>query len=388
MTFDPTRRRFAARSEGARRPATRGGPDGSAITVLYISGYGRSGSTLLGKMLGQLPDAVYVGEVNFFWIEGVLGQRPCGCGRSMRECPLWMSVLDGFGADVGATAAEVIDQLTMTMRTRHGVNLLTARRRREYDRRLTDLHRHLGRLYEAIAAEFGARVIVDSSKSPLYGYIVSGLPGVRVESIHLVRDPRATADAWRRPKRESIGDSVLPQFGLAYSSLQWLVNNLLTRLWGRLLDGRYAWTRYEDLMTSPRAAMDDLGRQLGRDLSAIDIQPDGTVALAISHSIAGNPNRFDTGRVPLRQHVGWQERIRPSEHLLITGLTLPCLRLFGYSVRRAAPHRSRRQDTHEGPVEQPRDDANTPARVVRLDSVRTAGEGTDVARTGPWANDA
>ena len=41
-------------------------PDG-ASTVLYIGGYGRSGSTVLDRVLGALPDVVSVGEIRSIW---------------------------------------------------------------------------------------------------------------------------------------------------------------------------------------------------------------------------------------------------------------------------------------------------------------------------------
>jgi hypothetical protein len=32
------------------------------ITILYIAGMARTGSTVLGEMLGRVPDVTYVGE--------------------------------------------------------------------------------------------------------------------------------------------------------------------------------------------------------------------------------------------------------------------------------------------------------------------------------------
>ena len=41
-------------------------------TVLYIGGMGRSGSTLVDRVLGQAPGVCSVGELVFLWERGVL----------------------------------------------------------------------------------------------------------------------------------------------------------------------------------------------------------------------------------------------------------------------------------------------------------------------------
>jgi hypothetical protein len=55
-------------------------PDG-ALTVLYIGGYGRSGSTVLDRVLGALPDAVSVGEIRSIWGAVLREDRLCACGQ-------------------------------------------------------------------------------------------------------------------------------------------------------------------------------------------------------------------------------------------------------------------------------------------------------------------
>ena len=67
--------------------------------MLVIVGTGRSGSTLLGRLLGALPGAVHVGEVRFLWQRGLIEARLCGCGVPVPECPFWRTVLaEAYGA--------------------------------------------------------------------------------------------------------------------------------------------------------------------------------------------------------------------------------------------------------------------------------------------------
>ena len=56
--------------------------------LVYIGGYGHSGSTLLEYLLAASPETVACGEV-----ASVLRDRDrkgnCTCGRSINECPVW-----------------------------------------------------------------------------------------------------------------------------------------------------------------------------------------------------------------------------------------------------------------------------------------------------------
>ena len=60
--------------------------------LVYIGGYGHSGSTLLEYLLAASPKVVAFGEV-----ASVLRERgrkgKCTCGREVRLCPLWGPLL-------------------------------------------------------------------------------------------------------------------------------------------------------------------------------------------------------------------------------------------------------------------------------------------------------
>src|SRR6266545_3862920 len=60
--------------------------------VLYLGGLGRSGTTLLERLLGELPGAISLGEVVHLWERGVVDGERCGCGKSFRDCAFWNEV--------------------------------------------------------------------------------------------------------------------------------------------------------------------------------------------------------------------------------------------------------------------------------------------------------
>ena len=60
---------------------------GTLLKVLYIAGVGRSGSTLLERMLGAVPGSVNTGELNAIFSRVATQDQRCGCGEPFSACP-------------------------------------------------------------------------------------------------------------------------------------------------------------------------------------------------------------------------------------------------------------------------------------------------------------
>src|SRR5919112_111664 len=73
----------------------------AALHVLYIAGDGRSGSTLLARILGQADGAFSAGEVRYLWERGMWENRTCECGRAFADCPFWSRVVDRLRSTIG-----------------------------------------------------------------------------------------------------------------------------------------------------------------------------------------------------------------------------------------------------------------------------------------------
>src|SRR5919201_1117414 len=66
--------------------------------VLSILGPGRSGTTILGNILGEIPGFFSAGEVRFIWKRGVIEHWKCGCGVPTDECNVWSAVFQRMAA--------------------------------------------------------------------------------------------------------------------------------------------------------------------------------------------------------------------------------------------------------------------------------------------------
>ncbi len=304
--------------------------DNGRTKVLYIVGLGRSGSTILANSLGQIDGFFSAGEICYVWRQNFIENRLCGCGRPFYECPVWTEVVaEAFPG--GVDAREMMRLQAAGARTRHIPPMLTARGTRVIEDRLGKWLHNTGRLYEAIGSVTGSRVVVDSSKEPAYGYALSRVPGVDFRVLHLIRDPRAAAYSWlkKKPQPDSETREYMHRFNPAKSAALWDAwNAAAERLWR---GDRYLMLRYEDFVADPRASFGRILELLDED-AAPPLTGEQEVKLGVSHTVSGNPNRFETGSVALRHDREWTDRMRPRDRNLVTALTLPLLYRYGYPL--------------------------------------------------------
>ena len=313
---------------------TSGGTD-DRIKVVYIAGFGRSGSTILGNVLGELDGFFHAGELNFIWEHNFVEDRLCSCGAAFSECRLWGHIVrEAYGGLGEVDAGEMVRLSALGTRTRHVLPMLSAAGRRYLYSRLGKYPERLHRLYRTTKDVTGSRVIVDSSKAPPYGYLLGGLPGVDLYAVHLVRDPRAAAFSWLRKKVQPDRKerSYLPEIGVVKSALIWTSWNAAAEALWRRTPEHYLRIRYEDFVEDPQSSVKDILDMVGEEkpLYPRPFTGERSVKLGESHTVAGNPNRFQTGDVTLKSDDEWAARMRSRDRRLVTALTFPLLARYGY----------------------------------------------------------
>jgi len=308
--------------------------DSTPTKVLYVAGFGRSGSTILSNSLGQVDGFFSGGELNFIWKHALIENRLCGCGRPSRECPVWRSVFDeAFGGMDKVDANEMMRLQHSGARTRHIPQMLTEKGRSSLKGRMSKFLDASARLYEAIRSVTGSRVIVDSSKEPAYGYAMNMVPELDVRVLHLIRDPRAAAYSWLKKKQQP--DSEDREFMHRKSALDSAVlwdawNASIETLWRG--SGQNRRLRYEDFVSAPRPSFERILDLIGEPDAGLPLVGEREVKLGVSHTVSGNPNRFDTGSVALRQDDEWTKEMKLRDRNVVTGLTFPLLKRYEYPL--------------------------------------------------------
>jgi hypothetical protein len=305
--------------------------------VLYIAGAGRSGSTILHNVLGQIDGFVAVGELRYVWERGVIDNRLCGCGVPFRSCDFWQRVFRAAYGGFDNIDADEMHRQTESFHLHHLPTLLLPNLR---EKRLARLHSYLDqqvKLYQAIQSVTGCRVIVDSSKNPAYGYLLHQMTALDLFVLHLVRDSRAVTYSWSTKKPfqpDPANPDFMTQKGAFSSSLQWNARNLGAERLLSNLSKHHLLVRYEDFLKSPAGSLTQILRLVDENAAELPFVTANTVNLATpNHSVFGNLVRFQTGVVELRQDERWRTQMKRHNKLFTTVLTSPLLLRYGYLSR-------------------------------------------------------
>ena len=308
------------------------------VSVLFIGASGRSGSTLVGRVLAQMPDFFDVGELRFIWERGLLKNQLCGCGQAFRSCEFWNAVgNEAFGGFDKVNVGEVLALKAAVDRERYIPHHALAAKSRLNNPRMVERLKSYGaileRLYRAVQNVSGAKVIVDSSKAASYAFMLNALPFVDLRLVYLQRDSRAVAYSWSRRKlRPEVWNrrEFMSQFGPLTISREWTVHSCLLGCLSRIA-ALPALLRYEDFVGDPAVWTTKVLTEL--ELGTADGLPfvrGQELTLGANHTVAGNPMRFKVGEIEVRPDEEWKEKMRDVDKTIVTALTWPLLYRYGY----------------------------------------------------------
>jgi hypothetical protein len=295
--------------------------------ILFIVGSTRSGSTMLEQLLSVAPGTVAVGEMAYLWEESVRNKSYCGCGAKWSDCPFWKSIIERLpkcdfqndrSPDTRQFWAFFSDLLHKGQQSRNV----------RYQRFLEQLQS----VYLTLSEQSGGKVIIDSSKKPIFALALSNLPHVQAIFVHLVRDSRGCAYSWKNRKaRAELGNNkFMPQRPVYRSALAWVGNNLQAEIL-RTQQGEHILLRYEDLVTDPTFEANKILSRIG--LAPISAGDNGLFHPPVSHGIWGNPDRWSSMRaIKVTRDERWITGLSARDFALTTLISAPLLARYRYSV--------------------------------------------------------
>lgn len=331
-----TTRRLGTLVDGLLPAGAAAPPSPERPRIAFVGGFGRSGSTLLERMLNEVPGISAIGESVHLWARGLRDDELCGCGEPFSRCPHWRAVgeaafggWDQLDVDHVLSLKEAVDRIRYVPRL--AAPAVSAKQARAVDE-YCDLYR---RLYRGVAAVTGDHVLVDASKHASLAYSLRRAGDLDLRVLHMVRDSRGVAYSWskrvRRPERDA---KDMPTYSPARAALLWTANNTLFDLLGRLGSPVYRF-RYEDLLAEPVRVFGEVLAHLGLpvDERSVRFLHSDSAELGGSHTIGGNPMRFSTGRLRLRTDEAWRREMPPGARRQVSALTAWPLASYGYDVR-------------------------------------------------------
>ena len=311
----------------------------SDVDIVFVGGWGRSGSTLLTRMLAELPGFVAAGEVRDVFLRGIIENRVCGCGERFSDCDFWQAVGDDAFGGWNQLSVDRLKRLrVLTDKPWHVPALMRPGLRAKTDDAIEEYGEILRPLYRSIRTISGAKYIVDASKIASFAAILQRVDGLSPRFIHLVRDPRGTLNSWMKQVRMTDDldrTRYMPRYNTISGAARYLGYN--AEMHAVANRSPNLLMKYEDLVRNPesemRKALSLIGIAEDTDLSHF-LGPEG-VKLGMNHTIAGNPMRHQAGWIPLNPDESWRRKMSKGKQFAIAALTLPLINKYGYEIQQA-----------------------------------------------------
>lgn len=310
---------------------------GTPVRVVYLGGLGRSGTTLIERLLAEIPGMCAAGEVVHLWQRGLAEGERCGCGEPFGACGFWTRVGQAaFGGWDQVSVGRIAELRQAVDRTRYVPRLARGSLSGPTSQRLADYTSYYLRLYQAIAEAGPCRAVIDSSKHASLAFCLAKRPEIDLRVIHVIRDSRAVAYSWASKVERP--DSVTRTYMTTYSPVraagQWNAENGAFQIMARS-GVPVLRVRYEDLVGAPERLIREMAIFAGLpgDLDLDFIGNDGHerwARLRPAHTASGNPIRFATGTLAIRGDERWRSAMPEGQRRIVTAITLPLLSHYGY----------------------------------------------------------
>lgn len=303
--------------------------------VIYIAGYGRSGSTILDIILNGHREITGVGEVSLLAADWSEENRLCSCGKPYSDCEFWGQLFNGDAPlpELEKAIRKTERQSSIPMLLSNSLPLKTVGRYGKYHRLLFDY----------VSGRTGASIIVDSSKSARYTggrfLALKKFTDADVRVIHLVRNGLSTLESllvtgsnWHLEGYNSdVGMSA------ARAAAGWLNANAGAMMLGKKLGkGRYLRLRYEDFVENPEPAIRRIGRFAGFDSGELVEKIRAEEFFHVGHMVGGNRvrlNKYVKLKKPDRKKQRKNSLLRAGQRLVFLILCGRLQQYYGYPLR-------------------------------------------------------
>lgn len=312
-----------------------GTPD--AVSVVYVVGSGRSGTTLMDTILSNHPRMYGAGELAMLSVDTCFHRFYCPCGGPVDKCGFWTNVIQEWFQRTGLrdlSEHAAIRQRFEGPRLYGLPSLLREKLFRSHE--FTEYTRQTTELYRAVRQVSGREIIVDSSAIPMRALALSMMPEIDLRLIHLVRDGRGVA--WSLKKglqvdaKGGVGTAEHPR-PVWRSALTWIAYNM-TSSWvcRQVPRGRAYFCRYEDLSTNSEAVLRGIAEFLDCDFEEIIQRINSGGALKVGCTFGGNRMRM-SGEVRLRLDTDWMQKLTPQEQRTLSRMCGWLMRQYGYQLQ-------------------------------------------------------
>lgn len=288
--------------------------------IIYIAGYGRSGSTLLDVMLSSHPETLGTGEFTRLFRETSLDAF-CTCGSKLIDCVFWSDLLNNLHCN------NLHDWQKNEIVTRK------CERYFAFNRPITEYQLLWNNVFKRLNQTHTKKLIIDSSKSTRKNiYRIQRLRyiGKRIFVIHLIRDPKRILASLKKGTNAALaqGNNGNSHLVVIRGMVGWLTVNwaLERQLANNQNDSMHL--RYEDLIEQPIKVFKEIEQKTGLDAAPI-IENIKKNMFPPGHAISGNRMRQSPDPIQLKPLERISDNFNFIEKLLLLSCK-PLSKKYGY----------------------------------------------------------
>lgn len=305
------------------------------LKIVYIAGYGRSGSTVLERVISSNPSIRAAGELRRLGELSLDPRARCSCDAPLRECGFWGPVIEEiFGKCEFVERVKTYYSIQLAHESWRNWRFLGMKgwMARGPGGEYVDLSR---RMLMAIQRRMGPeeKFLVDSSKTAYMSVYrpqcLARTEACDIHVIHLVRDCRGVVWSIKRGLNRDLEKGVgkPAQFAVLRAILGWsLANVAANRLREFFPENRYLRIRYEDLTSRTEDVLKKIGQFLGVQFESEIMQTEEGVD---THQIGGNRIRFRK-MIQIAADKEWEASLGWCPKVFTKLITYPLSRGYGY----------------------------------------------------------
>ncbi len=313
----------------------------SVPSIIYIAGYGRSGSTLLDRILSQHQDVLGSGEICNALTTLQTPDQLCSCGAAIGKCGVWKTISEHIRSWMnksGLSSTHELGVIQRKMESRKSlVHLLISGKLPALTVDEQNLYnKYQGLLFSTFSrCQKGQKYVVDSSKTaahtaarPVVLSLFSGLP---VHVIHLVRDPRSVLRSRLKGGNHELEKGLATKGRLIgfRTILGWIQANLSAAAISLLIGReRVCLVRYEDLVDKPHETVEQICTFLGVESDSITEAFDREFLPQVSHMASGNRMRLKPTKLENKKS---ETTVPGYLRWLCTIMCFPLMKKYGYT---------------------------------------------------------
>jgi len=302
------------------------------MKYIYITGRGRSGSTVIDAMLGNSKSIESVGEL----VSG-MGRvhAMCSCGEKMKECDYWTDIQNEYESK----STQDFDEFSKdTVKSGHIKYFLSTLLSNSLFYR--KLSKETEIFTEGLIKIAGKKAILDSSKNPNRALFLAKFYSDS-KIIHLIKHPDGVAASkykfigrgkgYKFLRRTYLNPRLAPIY-MTIEAMSWFIGNIMIGVIKLVKPNKVILVKYEDFGTQPEITFQKLSKFLEIDLDEVRDAVIKGHPLTFGHTIGGNGVRNNESFI-FNTTKGKKRPMPKFYKILIRLFCWPLMLYYGYKIK-------------------------------------------------------